>query len=179
MKPFYVFTGGPGSGKTTVLNALARLGYCVVPEGGRAIIKEQVAQQGEALPWKNKQLFFELMLTQSLQEYKQQPTEGVVFFDRGVLDSIGYAQLEQLSIKPEHEALARDIQDAKTVFLFPPWQAIYTQDTERKQTFEIAIQTYDVMKKIYVEWQYQVVEVPCVSVDERVKFILEYLHLTK
>ncbi len=28
----YIFTGGPGSGKTTTLDALAALGYNIIPE---------------------------------------------------------------------------------------------------------------------------------------------------
>lgn len=35
---FYIFTGGPGSGKSTVLNILSVLGYLTVREVGRDII---------------------------------------------------------------------------------------------------------------------------------------------
>ena len=38
---FIVLTGGPGSGKTTLIEALRRLGLAAAPEAGRAIIKEQ------------------------------------------------------------------------------------------------------------------------------------------
>ena len=48
---FIVLTGGPGSGKTTLIEALRRLGLATAPETGRAIIREQVAIAGPALPW--------------------------------------------------------------------------------------------------------------------------------
>jgi len=36
---FIVLTGGPGSGKTTLIEALRRLGLVTAPEAGRASIK--------------------------------------------------------------------------------------------------------------------------------------------
>lgn len=38
---FIVITGGPGSGKTTLIEALARAGFQTMPEAGRAIIQDQ------------------------------------------------------------------------------------------------------------------------------------------
>ena len=46
----FVITGGPGSGKSTLIKALAERGFCTMPEAGRAIIRDQVAIGGEALP---------------------------------------------------------------------------------------------------------------------------------
>jgi len=51
---YYVITGGPGVGKTTLLNALEIKGMRVIPEDARQIIKEQMQTNGEGLPWKNK-----------------------------------------------------------------------------------------------------------------------------
>ena len=47
---FYVITGGPGSGKTTVLAELMRLGHRCIPEDARAVIQEQVASGGRRCP---------------------------------------------------------------------------------------------------------------------------------
>src|SRR3546814_1518314 len=48
---FHVITGGPGSGKSTLIEALAVEGFDHMPEAGRAIIRDQVAIGGAALPW--------------------------------------------------------------------------------------------------------------------------------
>ena len=40
---FHVLTGGPGSGKTTLIEALRRAGHACSVEAGRAIIQDQVA----------------------------------------------------------------------------------------------------------------------------------------
>ena len=54
---FYVITGGPGSGKTSLLDALAARGYERSVEAGRALIQQQVAIGGCALPWADRVLF--------------------------------------------------------------------------------------------------------------------------
>ena len=56
-----VITGGPGSGKTSLLNAFSEDGYQVVPEVARNIIREQLEQGGNALPWQNNQSLTDLM----------------------------------------------------------------------------------------------------------------------
>ena len=48
---FFIITGGPGVGKTTLLEVLAKQGFPYVPEVARKIIREQVSQNGDALPW--------------------------------------------------------------------------------------------------------------------------------
>lgn len=177
MTPYYIFTGGPGSGKSSVLEAMALLGHCVVPEVGRQIIKQQIQQQGEALPWKDKQLYFELMFEQSLLDYHKQPQDVLTFFDRGILDSIGYAYLEDLQLQPNHLTVAKTASYAPIVFIFPPWEAIYQKDAERKQDIETAKQTYLTLGKTYVDFGYTLIEIPCTTIEKRAEFILNSLHL--
>ena len=58
------------------------------------------------------------------------------------------------------------------MFFLPPWQAIYQTDAERDQTFSEAQQVYANLKRWYLRWGYDVVDVPCCSVPERVAFVL-------
>ncbi len=48
---FFVITGGPGSGKSTLIDALQGRGYARTMEAGRGVIQDQVAIGGSALPW--------------------------------------------------------------------------------------------------------------------------------
>ena len=63
----FIITGGPGSGKSTVIDALARRGISTMAEAGRAIIQDQVAIGGNALPWADRRVFAELMLSWEVQ----------------------------------------------------------------------------------------------------------------
>ena len=41
---FYIITGGPGGGKTSLLESLALKGYNYIPETARHIIKERLSK---------------------------------------------------------------------------------------------------------------------------------------
>ena len=56
---FFIITGGPGSGKTSLLDALEKMNHKRSVEAGRGIIQQQVAIGGRALPWDDKLLFLE------------------------------------------------------------------------------------------------------------------------
>jgi predicted ATPase len=91
---FHVITGGPGSGKSTLIEALGRCGYAHSIEAGRAIIQDQSAIDGPALPGRDPLAFAELMLSWELRSYRRAQAEsGPVFFDRGVPDMVGYFDL--------------------------------------------------------------------------------------
>ena len=170
----FVLTGGPGAGKTTLLTALAAAGHAVAPEAGRAIIRDQLAIDGPALPWRDRALFAELMLNFDLRSYHEaQATEAPVFFDRGVPDSIGYLRLGGLPV-PEHvERAAQAFRYAGIVFAAPPWREIYARDAERKQDFTEAERTYDAVTAAYRELGYELVELPRADVGTRAAFVLD------
>ncbi|GLU45411.1 AAA family ATPase [Allomuricauda sp. NBRC 101325] len=69
--PYYVITGGPGVGKTTLLHELKQRGFMVVPEIARELIKEQQAIDGDALPWKNKNTYRDLMFDRSIESFEK------------------------------------------------------------------------------------------------------------
>jgi predicted ATPase len=169
----YIISGGPGSGKTSLLQALAKQGIPCMPEAGRSIIQDQLAIGGSALPWTNPSAFAELMLCWDLRSYREaQLLQGPVLFDRGIPDVMGYLLLNKLSVPPHIEKAAHTFRYNQQVFLAPPWPEIYTRDTERKQSLEEAIATFNTMAELYAQLGYTIVHLPLVSVDERVHFVL-------
>jgi len=171
---FHVITGGPGSGKTSLIDALARAGYARTVEAGRAIIQDQLAIDGPALPWRDPIAFAELMLSWELRSYRMaEAMSGPVFFDRGVTELVGYLTLVGRPV-PAHIARATErFRYNRCVFVAPPWPAIYTNDAERKQTPEEAVRTYEAVVAAYTACGYELVSLPLVSVEERVRFVLE------
>jgi predicted ATPase len=171
----YVVTGGPGAGKTTVLDELQRRGFPCVPEVARQIIHEQVQTAGTALPWSDTARYAKLMLERSILSFREQsPASQITFCDRGIPDTLCYLRLIG---DDDTDAVAASMacRYAHKVFLAPPWRAIYTTDTDRKQSFEQAVRTCDLMAKVYEECGYEIVQLPLVSPAERADFILGHV----
>jgi predicted ATPase len=170
----YVVTGGPGAGKTSLIDALAAAGYSTFPESGRAIIREQISTGGRALPWDDREAFAQAMETADRDAYARlQNRDGPVFLDRGLPDIIGYRILSGLPISPALNAACQTtIRYASPVFIAPPWPDIYATDSERRQDAAEAERIFSVMRATYTGLGYALIELPRVPVAERVAFIL-------
>lgn len=172
-----VVTGGPGMGKTSLIEYLHKKGYRHIPETGRKIIQQQSAQNGDALPWANRLAFANLMFEQSLADYLSVTEQKTpVFFDRGIPDVMGYLQLCQLDSPSAMNEAISQYRYHPVVFITPPWPAIYQQDIERKQSFEEAVQTYNIMYQLYTNLGYQLIELPKDTIEIRAAFIESYLY---
>jgi predicted ATPase len=171
---FFVLTGGPGSGKSTLIAALGREGYACSVEAGRGVIQDQVAIGGAALPWSDPAAFAELMLSWEMRSYRlAQAQTGPVFFDRGVPDIVGYLRLSGLPVPPHVAKAAETFRYNPRVFIAPPWEDIFRQDAERKQSFDEAARTYEAMVATYGAYGYELVELPRAGVAERLRFVLD------
>jgi predicted ATPase len=171
----FVFTGGPGAGKTAVIEVLEKMGYRCMPEVARQIIREQVAKDGNAVPWKDMRQYTQMMQTKTIAAFDRAPdaSAGTCFFDRGVPDVVCHARLNNIDVDNFLQNAAQQLRYNQHVFLFPPWEEIYRTDAERKQDFVTAIATYEVLKEVYRKYDYTLVEVPRMSIPERVEFVLE------
>ncbi|PWY56671.1 ATPase [Legionella qingyii] len=179
---FYLITGGPGVGKSSVIKLLQMNSFTVVSEAARTIIKEQKQQGHNAIQVDNRFKFCQLMLQQCLHDFLEY-SEFVspVFFDRGLPDLLGY---QSIASGAAWDNLIKDIvlvnkqyRYNQRVFIFPPWQEIYTTDEERVHTFEQAVLAYDIVKEALISANYDLIEVPKLSVEQRVTFILEKINI--
>jgi len=176
---FVVVSGGPGSGKTTVLGELSKLGFPYAPEVARQIIQEQVNTSGTALPWSDQKAYTMLMLERSVASYlAHESALSLTFSDRGIPDTLGYARIIGLRDTCEIEDACRDYRYAPLVFFAPPWKEIYKTDQERKQNFAEAARTYNVLVEVYRQCGYEVLELPKLPPLARARFLLEQLYPT-
>jgi predicted ATPase len=175
---FFVITGGPGSGKSTLIELLAARGICAMPEAGRSIIQNQVAIGGSALPWADRSAFAELILSWELRSYREALRQsGAVVFDRGVPDVMAYLRVSGLRVPSHVDKAAEIFRYHRRVFIAPPWEEIFAGDAERKQSFEEAQATYHALVETYSELNYELVPLPLTSIEDRAGFVVETLGL--
>lgn len=87
-------------------------------------------------------------------------TSPVVFFDRGIPDIAGYLRLMSLAVPSHVSEAARQFRYDRRVFIAPPWEDIFWQDAERRQTFAEAVATHEAMVQVYTESGYGLLPLP-------------------
>lgn len=168
----FVITGPPGSGKTPLLEKLVDLGFVGVPEPARAVIAEQRAVDGAGIFDRDPQLFLDLMLAGSIRDaVEHAAAERRVFFDRGLPDLIGYAGLFGLDSAAARAAASRH-RYHDVVFVLPAWPEIYVTDHDRRMSFQEAAMFGDLVRGVYRDLGYALVDVPRASIDDRAAFVL-------
>lgn len=114
------------------------------------------------------------MLCWEMRSYRMaQEQAGPVFFDRGVPDIVGYLRMLGLRVPKHMENTAEVFRYNRRVVIAPTWPEIFQQDSERKQSLDEAVRTYEAMVAAYSGYGYELVEVPRCTVEEKVRFVIE------
>lgn len=168
-----VITGAPSTGKSTVIAKLKAEQIPVFHESARIIIKEQLAQNSDKLPWLNNEAFSKLVIQKQIADYEN-ANSALQFYDRGMPDVLAYLKFyKQHELLSHFELYATQYRYHNKIFLLPPWKEIYDQDLERKESFEQAKSIHAHLISSYRALNYEIVEVPLANPTERAKFILE------
>ncbi|ODT78908.1 MAG: hypothetical protein ABS76_22470 [Pelagibacterium sp. SCN 64-44] len=168
----FIVTGGPGTGKTALLDAARRAGMTVGQEAARAIIRSQDAIDGPALHWRDKARFAELMLDRDIQTFKAlRRMPGPVLCDRGIPDLVAYGSMFALAETAHFRRAAELYRYNPRVFFAPPWRAIFVTDSERIEGWDHAQGVAAPMRDAYAELGYRLVDLPLLPVAERLAFV--------
>ena len=172
-----IVTGGPGAGKTTLLTALAGRGYACVHDSARAIIQDRLRRGLSARP--DPAEFATAILRMDIERYRQVPAGAdLVFFDRAIPDAL--CMLNDLGLLSLADA-GRSVLDfpyIRQVFVAPPWEEIYTTDNERDQRFSESVRVHRCASDWYGALGFELIELPCVSVEQRCDFVLQRLRVS-
>lgn len=173
-KEIIVIIGGPGTGKTTIIDGLVAKGYCCYPEISREVTLEAKKQGVEQLFLEKPLLFSELLLEgrkKQFQNATKEPHE-VVFIDRGIPDVLAYMHYIGDSYPATFDTACREHTYSK-IFILPPWEEIYISDNERYENFEQAKLIYNHLTETYQNYGYKLIEVPKDTMNNRILFILD------
>lgn len=171
-----VITGGPGSGKTSLINELESKGFACLPEISREVIKKAQAEGIDQLFLEQPLLFSQRLLEGRLKQFQeaQNYKEPRLFYDRGMPDVVAYMDYINTDYPKEFEKTCQDHR-YDVVFLLPPWEAIYQQDNERYESYEQAEKIFQYLDRAYQRYGYEVHHVPFGTLPYRSEFILKKL----
>lgn len=174
MTGLFILTGAPGSGKSTILDALDG-DIRVMGEPAREVLAEQRAIDGDGVHDRDRSLFVALLLQRSIDKYEAaQHEERPVMFDRGVPDCITYATVMDVDPTPSLEAAAAH-RYHRDVLILEPWDAIYDTDDERTMSFEQTHPFHAALVDAYTRTGYSLVVVPTGSVEDRVAVVRGFI----
>lgn len=174
-----LISGGPHSGKTTLLEALGTEfeGAYFVAEPAERVITRELARQAEDptytpnVPWLDYSKFGPEVADESVILEADIPEDAdLVFQDRSLIDTIAYCRLNNFeSFIPEVE---RRIQPAGySLALFCEPVGIYTATDVRRETAEEAQRTHDFLADAYDNSGVTVIHLPAVPVPDRIGII--------
>lgn len=167
-----VITGGPGSGKTALINYLEREGDPVMHEISREVTLEAQKQGIEQLFLENPILFSEKLLEGRFNQFVEAKhcAAPILFYDRGMPDVTAYMDFLNIHYPEKFNDVCLQNRYNK-VFVLPPWEAIYQKDNERYESFEQAEKIFHYLRDSYQKYGYKVVQVPVGTIEDRVQFI--------
>ena len=170
---WYVITGGPSTGKTTVINLLTERGYKTTIEHARHYIdtmKEEVRTVEEIRA--NKRKFQLGVLDMQIEQEAELSPSETVFLDRAIPDAMAYYRF----LKLEYDKILLDAMKEvayKKIFILD--RLPFVNDYARTEDEQAQKLIHQLIIEVYQSLEFPVVFVPVISPDERVEFILKNL----
>ena len=176
MQQKIVLIGGPGTGKSSVLNEFIKRGYLCMPEISREVTLKAQKEGIDQLFLEQPLLFSQMLLEGREEQFTNACKENnkIIFFDRGIPDVHAYMNY----LKTDYPTIYKEKSNKylyDKVFMLAPWKEIYVSDNERYESFEQAVEIDKHLREAYQEVGYKIVDVPFGTVEERCNFILNSL----
>ena len=170
--PWVVITGAPSSGKTSVLEQLAKQGYAWNPEIARVYIEQELARGRTIHEIRADEGQFQLgLINAKISVEANIPHDRVAFFDRAMPDSITYFRVGGLN---PNDVLPNCFHFRYgSVFVFDrlPLQGDHARTEDEKTANFLDVW----LERDYRALGYDVVRVPVMPIENRVQFVLKRL----
>ena len=167
----HVIAGGPCSGKTSLLKALAQGGFKTVPETAEQMINLGIKagisveeQRKDPVAWQMDLLQKDFLLFDKLAE-----SQEVVLTDTSFIETVVFAARAGIEMGPGVEAWLHT-RRYRVVFFLSPIEE-YKTSTVRMETHDVASQISQEVQDAYRHYGYNVVLVPPMSTAERCNFV--------
>lgn len=168
---WYVITGGPSTGKTTVINMLRERGYKTTIEHARHYI-DTMRSEGKTVNEirQNKRKFQLGVLSMQIEQEASIKPEDTIYLDRAIPDAMAYYQFLNLDYDIELTEAVNNV-FYKKIFILD--RLPFIKDYARTEGEDDQKKIHKLIIEVYKSLGFPIVFVPVVSPEERIKFILE------
>lgn len=172
---WYVLTGAPGVGKTTMLEALRARGIETVPEAARQLLEKARSSGGRAdIARRDERRFQDRVLESKLEAEAHSDERRLTVFDRGIPDTLAYYRLHGWKPSPR----LTEVLGAATyagAFMLEPLPAAISPDPLRTESPAQQHRLVELLASAYRDCGVPLVRIPPVSRERRVAMVLEHL----
>lgn len=173
-----VLTGGPGVGKTTLIQEFAAHGYQTVPEVYALLYQQAAQEQMLATFFKDPVALYARILDAQMWRESMLDSKKVAFLDRSAVDIIAFAQYFKVPLSDVFLGEIKKQQYDLIFFLNPLPDHLYEQCAQRKETPQEAATIHKLVKDVYRESGYQehqLIDVPFGTITERLQYIFSHI----
>lgn len=163
-----VLTGGPGAGKSSLLEAMRIKNVRIFPEAARAILQ---SPNGMAMRADRPLDFAMAMLDADLAAWHVADSKLSVY-DRGFPDIAGFLELEGLPVPAILDRICYENRYSGPIFRAVPWLEIYATDAERTQDWSQGVASDEAVRSAWKRYGYELIDLPQVSVNQRADFVM-------
>jgi predicted ATPase len=195
----FILTGGPGVGKTSVIEKLKEKGYTITEEAFTALFDETVKRsQDKGLSKKEAEdnfwgevktdpiNFRRALMCKQFELETVLPKQDVIFIDRGTPDIVAFGDIFGVYMTPGFRALAAAHEYNKYVFFLDPLpRKFFKQTVVRHETYEESLATHNRLKAVYSDFGYTIIDVPFYEGEfeqaraNRTQFIVDAVNIVR
>ena len=166
-----LITGGPSTGKSTLVSELENNGLYCFHEISRELTQKMRKKGFDQFFLTNPIDFSKDLFKLRLKQYKLKINScKFLVYDRGPIDVIAYLNFKGIEVPDELLSKSKKI-DYDYIFILRPWKEIYVNDSERHETFDECLRINKFIQKTYERFNFNLLEIPKFSVNDRVRFI--------
>lgn len=171
---WYVLTGGPSTGKTSLLAELEKKGFKTIQEAARTVIDRALVNgiTADVLRTDERSFQNEVARLKETLEKELNPKQNV-FLDRGMHDSLAYMRHYGFQTDSWFEKLMEDSSYRKVFLLEPVGK--FDKDYARTEDEGFVDSIHKYLYETYAEFGMKPIIVKAASLKDRLNFILNHV----